>query len=377
MPTREHTAPKTPPGRRLTRTDVPGVYRRGSRYVAITQRHGRRTKSSHRTKTEARKAKSERQAGARPASRERFEDYVERWLEEYTGRTARGLAPSTRAAYTWTMRTYVVPYFAGRRLGDLGPADVKAFVTHLTRLPPRRAQRGATRLAASTVRRIMTPLKAMLAEAYELEHVAYDIGRVRIIVPASRPASRPKTLDDDQIAAVMRELSEGDRLLFELLRWTGLRISEALGLRWRDVQVDADGAVLTVHRQWHDGDSREETKTPAGTRRVALVPSLAGALATARENVRFCGDDDPIFATRRGTPRDSHNVRRSLRPAARRAGLSWVTPHVFRHTLATRLVEHGYDTGMVAKVLGHRSEAFTRRVYVHTREVPRFDELDP
>ncbi len=106
-------------------------------------------------------------------------------------------------------------------------------------------------------------------------------------------------------------------------------------------------------------------------------PLTGWPLATARENVRFCGDDDPIFATRRGTPRDSHNVRRSLRPAAQRAGLSWVTPHVFRHTLATRLVEHGYDTGMVAKVLGHRSEAFTRRVYVHTREAPRFDELDP
>jgi integrase len=39
-------------------------------------------------------------------------------------------------------------------------------------------------------------------------------------------------------------------------------------------------------------------------------------------------------------------------------------------------VHRGYDISAVAKVLGHRSEAFTRRVYVHARETPRFDDLD-
>jgi site-specific recombinase XerD len=54
----------------------------------------------------------------------------------------------------------------------------------------------------------------------------------------------------------------------------------------------------------------------------------------------------------------------------------WVTPHVLRHSLATELLEHGHDISVVAKVLGHGSEAFTRRVYVHARETPRFDDLD-
>ena len=282
---------------------MPGVYRRGSRYVAITQRHGRRTKSSHRTKTEARDVKAERQSGGRPAaSRLHFEEYVERWLVEYTGRTARGLAPSTRAAYAWTMRTDAVPYFAHSRIGELGPADVKGFVTHLTRLKPLRPQQGAQRLAPATVRRIMTPLKAMLAEAYELEVVRYDIGRVRIVVPASRPEPRPRTLTDEQVAAVMGELAEADRLLFSLLRWTGLRISEALGLRWGDIHAHDDGAVIAVHRQWHDGAWHPETKTPSGMRRVALVPSIARSLATARRKSSYPRDTDPIFARRRGTP---------------------------------------------------------------------------
>ena len=236
----------TPVHRRLLRTNVPGVYKRGGRYVAITQHRGKRVKSYHRTKAEARVAKAERTAGARPTSRERFEDYAERWLVEYTGRTARGLAPSTRAAYGLMFRTHVIPYFRGERIGDIGPMDVKHFITHLTTVEPRHSQHGATRLAGSTIRRIMTPLKAMLAEAYELEVIRTNPARVRIIVPGDRVRSRPRTMSTEQVAAVLEQLSDRDRILFWFLSRTGLRISEALGLQWRDVQDSVRGAVVAV-----------------------------------------------------------------------------------------------------------------------------------
>jgi site-specific recombinase XerD len=53
-----------------------------------------------------------------------------------------------------------------------------------------------------------------------------------------------------------------------------------------------------------------------------------------------------------------------------------MTPHVLRHSLATELVDPGYDISAVAKVLGHRNKAFTHRVYVYARRTPRVDELD-
>lgn len=108
--------------RRQVRTDVPGVYRRGNRFVAVTQYRGRRIKTSLPTKAQARAAKVARQTGERPASRERFEDCVESCLIEYSG----GIAPGTREAHSIAMRVYVVPYFRGYRIGDVGPADVKA-----------------------------------------------------------------------------------------------------------------------------------------------------------------------------------------------------------------------------------------------------------
>lgn len=150
---------KTPPHRRLIRTSTPGIYRRGNRYVAITYDRGQRIKTTHDSKSDARTARARRCAGHHAAGRERFESYVDRWLVEYRGRTAHGLAPSTREAYAWTMRVYVVPYFRGKRIGEIGRADVKRFITHLGAMTPRQRHKGATRLAGSTVRTIITPPK--------------------------------------------------------------------------------------------------------------------------------------------------------------------------------------------------------------------------
>jgi integrase len=354
---------------------VPGVYKRGSRYVAVTQFRGKRIKSYHASKAEARRAKAQRAAGARPASREPFERYAERWLVEYRGRTSRGLSSSTRAAYALLFHTYVIPYFGGRRIGDIGRLDVKQFIDHLVALEPRHPQHGSKRLAGSTVRRIVAPLKAMFAEAYELEVLASDAAHVRVVVSDDRRTAKPKTLSAAQTTAVIARLSGRDQLLFVLLSRTGLRISEALGLQWGDIHETPAGPVLKVCRQCCDGQLCDRTKTPSSQRSVALVPALVRAL----ENHRPAGapPDAPIFASQRGTHQDAHNVRRRLRTAAAAAGVPWATPHVFRHSLATELLARGVDTLVIARILGHRDDTTTRRTYLHPPEAPRFDELDP
>lgn len=367
---------KTPPHRRLIATGSPGVYRRGDRFVAVTYERGRRIKSTHNTQREAYQARASRIARTTAPSRERFDAYAERWLAEYQGRTSRGLAPSTREGYARSIRAYAIPYFARRRIGDLTRRDIKAFIAHLAATPAHGPRQGATRLSPSTIRTIMTPLKAMLAEAYELDLLPVDAGRVRVVVGRPAPTPAPRTVSREQYAALIEHLRPDDRLLVMLLRWTGLRIAEALGLRWEDLCDPGGGPVLLVRRQWQDGRLVENTKTSAGTRAVAVVPSLARALSDTRAQARFAEPADPIFATTRGTHQDSHNVRRRLRPAARVAGVPWMTPHTLRHSLATELVDRGYDISAVARVLGHRSEHFTRRVYVHATAIPRFDDLD-
>jgi integrase len=69
----------------------------------------------------------------------------------------------------------------------------------------------------------------------------------------------------------LEDLQERDRVLFSFLSRTGVRISEALGAKWEDIGVTADGSVFTVRRQFCRRELREEAKTDAGKRSVALV----------------------------------------------------------------------------------------------------------
>lgn len=217
----------------------------------------------------------------------------------------------------------------------------------------------------------------MLAEAYELELIASDPSKVRVVVRGERRAKTPKAMTREQVAAVLSHVPAEHRLLFEFLARTGLRISEALGAKWRDIEETDDGPILRVRRQFYRGVLRDEAKTAAGERSIALVPSLARELLHHRASSPYADENDPIFPNTRGGHLDDHNVRnRILRPAAERAGLPWVTPHVFRHSLATQLRDRGYGADAIAKVLGHTDEAFTRRVYIHTVDAPRFDDLD-
>jgi integrase len=274
------------------------------------------------------------------------------------------------------MRGYVIPYFRGRKLGDIGPLDVKHFIDHLATVKPVSRRADVERLSKASIGSIMVPLKALLAEAHELELTRTDASKVRVVVQTDQAIKPPKAMTPDQTAAVLGAIPERDRLLFLFLSRTGLRIAEALGLQWQDFEQTDDGPVIAVRRQYYRGKLTEKTKTAAGKRHVAVLPSLAQALMRHRASSEFASAGDPMFPALNGAHQDDHNVRRRLRPAAEAAGVPWVTPHVFRDSLATQLRDAGYDADVIAKVLGHTDEAFTRRVYTHTRAVPRFDDLD-
>jgi hypothetical protein len=81
------------------------------------------------------------------------------------------------------------------------------------------------------------------------------------------PSATSRTLTREQFDVLVEHLRPNDRLLVMLLRWTGLRIAEALGLRWEDLCDHGDGPVLLVRRQWQDGRLVKHTKTSAGPAR--------------------------------------------------------------------------------------------------------------
>lgn len=213
---------------KLERTRTPGIYRRGSRYVVVWRHRGKQLKSFHRTYEEAREAKGRRQAGdSRPASREPFEDFAREWLENFGGRTDRGISASGLADYRRSIEKRAIPFFGRQRLAEIEPADVRRFARSLE-------DRG---LAPGTVRKYLQAVKALFGEAVDDGTLAVDpSARVRV-------RSRRHDADQDEPAKAMTR-EELARLLaaipprwlpfFSLLAETGLRISEILGLDWSD-----------------------------------------------------------------------------------------------------------------------------------------------
>jgi integrase len=339
----------------MEKTRTPGIYKRGNRYVVVWRHRGKQHKSFHRTYEEAREAKGQRDAGdRRPSSREAFEDYARRWLDTYRGRTSRGLSERTRATYRREMERRAIPYFRGRRLDEVEPPDVRAFIGHLE----------DAGLRPASVRAILAPVKAMYATAVEDGTVRANPTRsVRVGVgrEAAEPGREVRAMTRAELTALLSHVPERWRLLFELLAHSGLRISEAAGLTWANVEFGGSPRLL-VRRQ----DCRGEVgplKSEHSRRDIPLSPGMARRLWAARGSR---GESERVFTSPQGQPLAYGNLRRRvLVPAAEVAGLPWVTFHVFRHTCASQLCEAARDVKQVSEWLGHADAGFTLKVYVH------------
>jgi integrase len=363
---------------RLERTKTPGVYRRHAKdcdrrgrcdcgYVVVWRHRGRQHTETHRTLAEAREAKGNRDAGdRRPTARIGFADYARRWLDTYRGRTARGLAERTRRTYRRDTERWVLPYFVGFKLAEVEPPDVRAFVGHLEEAG----------LRPSSIRAILAPLRAMYATAVEDGAVPTNPTR-DVRVAARRDGQSPereraaRALRRAELSELLAHIPARWRLLFEFLAHSGLRISEAAGLEWRDVEF-ARHSRIRVRRQDCRGEVGE-LKSEHSRRDVPLSPGLARRLWAT-------GADRPgtarVFTSPTGSRLADGNLRRRvLIPATQAAGLgaydeggkwrTWVTFHTFRHTCASLLFEAGRDVAQVAAWLGHADPAFTLRTYVH------------
>jgi integrase len=168
----------------------------------------------------------------------------------------------------------------------------------------------------------------------------------------------------EELGLVLAALPVEWRSFFTFLGQTGLRISEAVGLQWQDVELGTTRPHIKVRRQNYKGTIKK-LKTRASKREVPLTPGMVATLLELRGK-HYTGEEGPVWSTRRGTPLEDHNLRtRVLRPVVQALGLEWVGFHTFRHTCASLLFEGGKDVKQVQTWLGHADPAFTLRTYVH------------
>lgn len=149
--------------------------------------------------------------------------------------------------------------------------------------------------------------------------------------------------------------------IVDVMVGTGSRIGEVLAVRRCDLDLAADPPTATVCGTIVGNRRQEKPKTDS-SRRTMILPSFAAA-ALRRQLARdLPTDEDLVFPSRTGGPRSTANVRRQFRDA-RGDDFEWVTPHVFRKTVATAL-ERAADIETASAQLGHSGPAVTRVHYI-------------
>jgi len=335
-----------------------------------------------RANIEARKAGGERVA---PRPRLTFEQAAEGWWAAQAAQ----LRPTTRAAYRHCLNDHLLPAWGRRRLDTLTASDVAELIAAMQTVEYRQraearsgrpTRRVSVGYATWTIRGVLT----VSGRIFEFARRRMGWGAanpVRELDRGERPRGEQRerrVLSGDELGRLLNAADEPYRLLFAFAAGTGTRLGEALGVRWRDIDLAA-GTVSITHQLDRHGE-RVALKTQRSKRIVDLPGSLASALREQLVRSPRSRPGDYVFVGRTGEPHDHRNAGgRALARAVRRAGLDGaegrITFHTLRHSYASAWIASGGDLVELSRTLGHRDPAITASTYSHEFErATRSDE---
>ena len=264
----------------------------------------------------------------------------------------RGLAANSIAAYRRDLAKFQ-SFLDGTSLHDVSPERIGAFESSLREV----------KLSVASINRIDSTLRSFFKHL-QLE---YGLSDPTLEIAPSKSARRlPKALTIAQILSMIevsyREsdpITLRDQAMLELLYSSGARVSELIGINLNDVNVaqTADGEITTLKLR---GKGSKERIVPLGSFASKAIDDYCvrirpGLLAKNPKN------NPALFLNSRGGRISRQSAWQMVLDAAKNAGVTeHVSPHVFRHSYATHLLDGGADIRVVQELLGHASVTTTQ-----------------
>jgi len=281
----------------------------------------------------------------------------------------------TVESYVYWIRRFV-RHHGRRHPKNLGPSDVRAFLSMLT---------VEQQLSASSHNQALAALTFLYVHVLRA-----PFERIPGIVPATRARREPVVLSPEEVGRILRQLDQPHRLCVLLMYGGGLRLTECLTLRVKDVDPErreivvragkggkdrrvplAVSAIGIIRRRFAELRRSWYRDYRTGVRSTGLTPALERKYPNAS---RDWGWSYVFPATRtfvdRSEARRRHHLhgtvlQRAIANAARASGINKrVTSHSFRHSFATHLLESGADIRTIQELLGH-SDLRTTMIYTH------------
>ena len=290
-------------------------------------------------------------------------------------RHERGQAGHTQKTYAGLLNRFTA-WAAGQKITDWKQVELKHLMAFLQHERERAVQHeekdSARRLSSESVYLQIAALRAF-----------YNFAETEKLLPAN-PAEHlslpkrwkrlPKSLTNDEITKLLAPETPAtpanlcDQAVLELAYASGLRLSELCGVRLEQLHLDA-GFVTVI------GKGNKERVVPVGSKAVAALKRFIeseggrGKLVTSKSPAN-------VFLHSRGGKFATVTLWLRIKKRVERTGIARnITPHMFHHSFATHLMEHGADLRVIQELLGHASIA-TTEVYTHVagsrlREVHR------
>lgn len=294
---------------------------------------------------------------------------VARHLTDWLDAIRPTVRPSSFVRYEGDVRRWIVPSLGSVPLVRLAPADVRRLLATCTR--------GG--LSARSIGHVHATLRTAVGAALRDGQVIRNAASLVTAPPAPKPRVRP--IGPDNARAILAAV-EGDRLapLVAVTLGVGLRLGEALGLRWSDVDLDAGTLAIRTALRRTPVEFREEgepiyrlvaPKTDRSRRTIQLPAFAIVALRDQRRaqaEVRLAAgllwlDNDLVFAGLMGGPIPPGSVTRRFQALLAGAGVGRLRFHDLRHAAATVMLAQGVELRVISETLGHSSLGMTADVY--------------
>ena len=262
-------------------------------------------------------------------------------------RIERSLSPNTVSAYCHDVSGFLEA--CGRSVQEIGPEDIEAYLGKVT---------AADGLSKRSTARLVSALRNFFdwcIDEGELQENPCD----RVDAP-KLGKYLPEVLSVEEVSAIMDSVDlnapygKRNRAILEVLYGCGLRVSEAASLRISHVHLD-EGFVDVV------GKGDKQRLVPLGE----MAADAIRAYLPERPSPASRADEDYLFLSRFGKPLSRVSLFNLVKDQAMAAGIrKEISPHTFRHSFATHLIENGADLRIVQEMLGHES-ILTTEIYTH------------
>ncbi len=285
---------------------------------------------------------------------------------------------TTLSGYRMLVEQHLVPQLGAVQLQSLNAAQINA---HYAKLLASGRVHGLGGLSPNTVHHVHAVLHRALRDAVKWGYLQTNVAACADPPRASAQHTELAVWSEEQLHAFLGSVAE-QRLypLWRFLAMTGCRRGEALGLTWRDLDIEGGRVAIVRALVPIDGKLVEtEPKTKRGRRLIALdvetVAVLRQQAARQLAEQQALGDEwidsGRVFSAENGAQLHPERISAMFNRLARAAALPPIPLHGLRHTYASLALAKGVNAAIVSRRLGHATVAFTLDIYSHV--LPQVD----